>query len=402
MAATSGSIIAARTARRGAEAQADASASVARLSWCTRSSGTDARFMTDLTGKMQMRSAPSSAFRWFGIAVGAMGCALALAACGEAGGLVRAPQTIRVDGSSTVFPLSEASAEGFSIANRGGVRVTVGESGTGGGFRRFCRGETEVQGASRPIKSSEMETCQAAGVRYVELPVAFDGITVVVNRDNPVDSISVEQLRRIWEPAAEGQVTSWRQVDPRWPDVPLRLFGADTASGTFDFFTEAINGEGGASRTDYTPTVDDNVTVTGVMGDRGGMGYFGIAYFEQNRERLKALAIDPGDGAVTPNAQTVADGSYTPLSRPLFIYVNAADLARPAVKDFVRYYLTNAARLAPEVGYVPLPDAAYAEYLRRALEGHTGTAFGGEADIGASIEDVMARPLAEDAPEEAE
>ncbi|MBI1187123.1 MAG: phosphate ABC transporter substrate-binding protein PstS family protein [Alphaproteobacteria bacterium] len=342
--------------------------------------------------------------RWAGLTGAACAAILGLlaAACDLANGLVRAPQTIRVDGSSTVFPLSEAAAEGFSIENRGGVRVTVGESGTGGGFRRFCRGETEVQGASRPIKQSEMDSCRDAGIAYVELPVAFDGITVVVNKDNPIDTVTVEQLRRIWAPGSEGRVDNWRDVDPAWPDMPLRLFGAGTASGTFDFFTEAVNGEGGASRTDYTPTEDDNVTVIGVIGNRGAMGYFGIAYYEQNQDRIKALAVDAGGGAVFPTTETVADASYQPLSRPLFVYVAARAMQRPAVRDFIEYYLTHAERLAPEVGYVPLPDAAYTEYLNRALTGRTGTAFGGEADIGASIEEVMARPLAEDAPDEAE
>lgn len=351
--------------------------------------------MTDQAGKTQTRRA-----RWGGPAGAAFAALLGVltSACEPANGLVRAPQTIRVDGSSTVFPLSEAAAEGFSIENRGGVRVTVGESGTGGGFRRFCRGETEIQGASRPIKQAEMESCRQAGIAYVELPVAFDGLTVVVNQENPINSITVEQLRRIWSPESEGRVNNWRDVDPRWPDMPLRLFGAGTASGTFDFFTEAINGEGGASRTDYTPTEDDNVTVIGVIGNRGAMGYFGIAYYEQNRDRLKALAVDGGAGPVAPSAASVADASYQPLSRPIFIYVAAEAMERPAVRDFVRYYLTHAARLAPEVGYVPLPDAAYAEYLNRALAGRAGTAFGGEADIGASIEEVMARPLVDDAP----
>jgi phosphate transport system substrate-binding protein len=355
--------------------------------------------MTDRAGKTQTRRS-----RWAGLAEAAVAAALGVlaAACEPANGLVRAPQTIRVDGSSTVFPLSEAAAEGFSIENRGGVRVTVGESGTGGGFRRFCRGETEVQGASRPIKQAEMESCRNAGIAYIELPVAFDGITVVVNKDNPVDTITVEQLRRIWSPESERRVNNWCDVDPSWPNMPLRLFGAGTASGTFDFFTEAVNGDGGASRTDYTPTEDDNVTVIGVMGNRGAMGYFGIAYFEQNRDRLKALSIDAGHGPVAPTTESVADARYQPLSRPIFIYVAARAMERPAVRDFVRYYLTHAGRLAPEVGYVPLPDAAYAEYLNRALAGRTGTAFGGEADIGASIEEVMARPLGEDAADEGE
>lgn len=330
----------------------------------------------------------------------AIGCAFSLAACGGDGdgGKARGPQSIRVDGSSTVFPLSEAAAEGFTSDNGGSVRVTVGESGTGGGFRRFCAGEIEVQGASRPILTGEMETCRAAGINYVELPVAFDGLTVVVHPSNPVNSMTLAELRRIWEPTAEGRVTNWRQVNAAWPDMPLQLFGAGTASGTFDFFTEAVMGVADASRTDYTPTEDDNVTVQGVASNRGAIGYFGIAYYEQNQQRLKAVSIDNGAGPVAPTLETVADGSYQPLSRPLFIYVNAQALRRPAVQQFVNYYLDNAAALSRQVGYVPLPDSAYAAFRTRVAEVRTGTAFEGRQQIGVSIEEMLARELADTAP----
>ncbi|MGE0045414.1 MAG: PstS family phosphate ABC transporter substrate-binding protein, partial [Hyphomonadaceae bacterium] len=273
----------------------------------------------------------------------------------------------------------------------------VGESGTGGGFRRFCRNEIEIQGASRPILASEMEACRAAGVTYVEAPVAFDGLTVVVHPSNPLQSITLAELRRMWAPAAEAQVTNWRQINPAWPNLRLQLFGAGTASGTFDFFTEAVMGEAGASRTDYTPTEDDNVTVQGVANNPGGVGYFGIAYYQQNRERLRALAIDNGQGPVAPSPESVANGTYQPLSRPLFIYVNAEALRRPGVQQFVRYYLEHAAELAPRVGYVALPAAAYETYATRMRERQAGTAFGGRQDIGASIEEVLARPLASEA-----
>jgi phosphate transport system substrate-binding protein len=325
----------------------------------------------------------------------AAACATALAGCGQQREVNRSVPTVRVDGSSTVFLLSEAAAEGFSSVNRGATRVAVGESGTGGGFRRFCSRETEVQGASRPILSGEIESCRTAGVSYVELPVAFDGLTVVVHPSNPVASMRVAELRRMWEPRAQGKITNWRQVNPAWPDMPLLLFGAGTASGTFDFFTEAIVGEDGASRTDYTPTEDDNVTVQGVASNRGGVGYFGIAYYEQNRNRLKAVAIDNGDGAIAPSAASVANGTYRPLSRPLFIYVNAQALRLPHVRQFVDYYVANAARLAPKVGYVPLPASAYEALARRVGAGQTGTAFGGRQAVGASIEDILARPLAD-------
>ncbi len=328
----------------------------------------------------------------------ALAAIFTLSACGQQNAApADTTQSVRVDGSSTVFPLSEATAEDFMTATRGRARATVGESGTGGGFRRFCRGETDVQGASRPILANEIEACRAAGIRFVEAPVAFDGITVVVHPSNPLQSATIAELRRTWEPAAEGQIMNWRQVNPSWPDLRLQLFGAGTASGTFDFFTEAVVGEAKASRTDYTPTEDDNVTVQGVASNPNAMGYFGMAYYEQNRERLRALSIDAGAGPVAPSAETVASGQY-PLARPLFVYFNAEALQRPAVQQFAEHYISNAARLAPTVGYVPLPETAYEVYLTRVRERTAGTAFGGVQDIGASIEEVLARPLAETAP----
>lgn len=319
---------------------------------------------------------------------------VALAACGgESQQSSSGGEIISVDGSSTVFPLSEAAAESFSNAATGGARVTVGESGTGGGFRKFCRGETQLQGASRPILTEEMQACAAAGVQYVELPIAFDGLTIVVHPSNPVRAATIEQLRRAWEPAAEGVITNWRQVDPSWPDMAMPLYGAGTASGTFDFFTEAVVGTAKSSRTDYTPTEDDNVTVQGVLNNPGAMGYFGYAYYEQNSQRLTALTIN----GVAPSPETIASGAY-PLARPVFIYVNAEALRRPQVQRFVQHYISNAATLARQVGYVPLPDAAYTTFAERARERQTGTAFGGHQEVGANIEDVIARPLVSNAP----
>lgn len=334
-----------------------------------------------------------------GAAAIALAAVFTLAACGEQGAAPPSGsnESVRVDGSSTVFPLSEATAEDFMTVTRGRARATVGESGTGGGFRRFCRGETDVQGASRPILTEEIEACIAGGVRFVEAPIAFDGITVVVHPSNPLQSATIAELRRTWEPAAEGQIMNWRQVNPAWPDMRLQLFGAGTASGTFDFFTEAVVGEAKASRTDYTPTEDDNVTVQGVSSNPGAMGYFGLAYYEQNRERLKALAIDSGAGPIEPSAETVANGQYA-LARPLFIYFNAEALQRPAVQQFAEHYIRNAARLAPSVGYVALPESATEVYLTRVRERTAGTAFGGVQDIGASIDEVLARPLVDAAP----
>lgn len=316
--------------------------------------------------------------------------ALALAACGNNGqqSAGSSAEAIQIDGSSTVYPLSEAVAEAFSTTQRGGARVTVGESGTGGGFRKFCRGETQVQGASRPISTEEMAACAAAGVEYIELPIAFDGISVVVNNANPATGITMAELRRMWEPAAGGAITTWRQVNPSWPATPLLLFGPGTASGTFDYFTQAVNGTEGASRTDYTPSEDDNVIVQGVITNAGGVGYFGYAYYDQNRARLKALAID----GVAPTEESIASGAY-PLARPIFIYVSADALQRPQVRRFVQYYVANAGRLANEVGYVGLSDAVYATLTTRVNESQTGTAFGGHQEVRVNIEEVLARPL---------
>jgi phosphate transport system substrate-binding protein len=317
---------------------------------------------------------------------------IALTACGQASNQSSGGETIQVDGSSTVFPLSEAAAEAFSTETQGRVRVTVGESGTGGGFRKFCRGETDVQGASRPISTEELEACAAANITFVEALVAFDGLTVVVHPSNPIEEVTLEQLRTIWEPAAERSVMNWRQVNSSWPDLGLQLFGPGTASGTFDFFTEAVVGTAKSSRTDYTPSEDDNVIVQGVVNNPGAMGYFGIAYYEQNRERLKALAIRVDGRTVLPSAESVANGEY-PLARPLFVYVNAEALQRPTVSQFMQYYIENAARLAPSVGYVPLPENAYATYVERVRSRAVGTAFGGRQQVGASMADVISRPL---------
>jgi phosphate transport system substrate-binding protein len=320
----------------------------------------------------------------------------ALAACGgegqqQAGGGAGSEQ-IAIDGSSTVFPLAEAAAEGFGQTARGGARVTVGESGTGGGFGKFCRGETQISNASRPISAEEMATCAGANIQYIEIPIAFDGISVVVHPSNPVSGVTMAELRRAWEPSAERTVTTWRQINSSWANTPLQLFGPGTASGTFDFFTEAVNGDGGASRTDYTPSEDDNVIVQGVAGNAGGMGYFGYAYYEQNRERLKVLTVD----GVTPSPETIASGAYA-LSRPMFIYVNAESLRRPQVRRFVDYFVQNAATLAPGVGYVALPTEAYTAIGERVANSQTGTAFGGHNEVGLSITELMARPLSTEA-----
>ena len=274
--------------------------------------------------------------------------------------IAAAEGVIKMDGSSTVFPIAEAVAEEFQISKRGKVRVTVGIAGTGGGFKRFCRGETDIANASRPILKEEMEICRAAGVKYIELPIAFDALTVVVNPQNTwVKSLTPADLKKMWEPGAQGRVTQWNHVRPEWPAQPLLLFGPGADSGTFDYFTEAVVGEEDASRSDYSASEDDNVLVQGVGGDANALGYFGYAYYSANRDRLRAIGIDGGSGCVEPTQETVMSGQYAPLSRPLFIYVNRAELQRPEVAAFVRFYLETAPALVAEVGYVPLPPEAY-------------------------------------------
>jgi phosphate transport system substrate-binding protein len=294
-----------------------------------------------------------------------------------------------------VFPISEAYAEEFQIQKRGKVRVTVGVSGTGGGFKKFCRGETDVQNASRPILASEMADCKAAGVEYIELPVAFDALTVVMNPRNAfLQAISVDELKKIWEPAAQGKITKWNQVNPAWPDAPIKLFGAGSDSGTFDYFTEAINGKSKSSRGDYTASEDDNVLVQGVSQDVNAIGYFGYAYYAENQGRLKAVPIveKAGKPAVSPSEATVLNGTYQPLSRPIFIYVNKKSYdTRPEVRKFVNYYLENGADMAKEVKYVPLPAQAYSVGLEHIAKMKKGTVMGGKNEVGVRIEDLLAR-----------
>jgi phosphate transport system substrate-binding protein len=273
--------------------------------------------------------------------------------------------TIRVDGSSTVGPLTEAAAEFFQQENAG-VQVTVGISGTGGGFEKFCNGETDISDASRPIEDDEKKACASEGITFAEAQVANDGLSVVVNPENTwATCLTVGQLKSVWEQGSN--IDNWNQIDPSFPDVPLELFGAGTDSGTFDYFTAAINGEEGNSRTDYQATEDDNVTVQGVAGTKGGMGYFGLSYYEQNPDKLKLLQIDGGNGCVTPSKETVQSGEYTPLSRPLLIYVKDASLKRPVVDAFIKFYIDNAERIANQAQFVPL-TAEQAAASRNAMD----------------------------------
>lgn len=305
---------------------------------------------------------------------------------------VAADKLIKIDGSSTVYPITEAVAEEYQKAKRGEVKVTVGISGTGGGFKKFCRGETDISDASRPILKKEIDACNEQKIEYIELPVAYDGLAVIVNPKNTwVSSLTVADLKKMWEPAAQGKVTKWNQVKPEWPDASLKLFGPGADSGTFDYFTEAVVGKSKSSRGDFTASEDDNVLVQGIAGDKNALGYFGLAYYEENKSRLKIVPIvNPATNKeVTPSLQTVMDGTYSPLSRPLFIYINKRSLEKPEVKEFVDYYQKNADTLTRQVKYVPLPANAYKLAQERFAKMKTGSMFGGEEKAGMKIEELL-------------
>ncbi|SEK33592.1 PstS family phosphate ABC transporter substrate-binding protein [Nitrosovibrio tenuis] len=306
---------------------------------------------------------------------------------------IAAPDKIvKIDGSSTVFPITEAVAEDFQKAMKGAVKVTVGISGTGGGFKKFCRGEIDIVDASRPILEKEMADCKAAGIQYVEMPVAFDALTVVVNpKNNWSNVITVAELKKMWEPAAQGKITRWNQVNPAWPDEPIKLYGPGADSGTFDYFTEAIVGKAKSSRGDFTASEDDNVLVQGVASDKNGLGFFGFAYYIENQKKLKAVAIDAGKGPVLPSTKTVEDGTYQPLSRPIFIYVNIKSAEKPEVREFVEFYMKNADALVKEVKFFSLPAQAYTSNLEHLSKKKVGTVFGGKPGVGLRIEEVLKR-----------
>ena len=325
---------------------------------------------------------------------------LALAGCGggqpASSTATSAPSVVTLDGSSTVFPVSEAVAEEFQKANPG-VRVTVGISGTGGGFQKFCRAETDISNASRPISASETEACATAGVAFIELPVAYDGLALVVNpKATWADKITTAELKTIWAPEAQDKVKRWAQVRAGWPDRELHLFGAGVDSGTYDYFTEAVVGKEGASRGDFTSSENDNVLVQGVSSDELALGFIPFGYYEENLDKLKLIPVDDGKadngaGPILPGPETIRTGTYQPLSRPIFIYVNAKSLGRPEVKDFVQFYMENAAKLAQEVKYVPLPAHAYKGAWDHVLKGKRGTVFGGNAEVGIPIEELLKR-----------
>lgn len=306
-----------------------------------------------------------------------------------------AEKVINIDGSSTVYPITKEVADEFQKIRK--TKVNINISGTGGGFAKFCRGETQIQNASRPILKKEMDQCKEAGVQYIELPIAYDALTVVVNKNNDfVKSLTVEDLRKIWRPASQGKIKTWRQVNSAWPNIPLTLYGPGTDSGTFDYFTEAIVGKAKQSRNDYTASEDDNVLVQGVAGEQGALGYFGYAYYEENQHKLAAVPIvaKKDAPAVLPSVQSVKDGTYQPLSRPLFIYVNATAAAfKPEVRDFVDFYLylKSSPKLAKQIKYISLPPNEYTAVNSHWKALKPGTGFDGVPEVGVKIEDLLAR-----------
>ena len=307
------------------------------------------------------------------------------------------PATIAIDGSSTVYPVTEAVAEEFQKETKGTVRVTVGISGTGGGFKKFVRGETDIQDASRPILASEMEQAKANKIQYIELPIVFDALTVAVNPKNTwVDFLTVDELKKLWEPAAQGTVMKWNQIRPNWPAEKIELFGAGSDSGTFDYFTEAIVGKAKSSRGDYTGSEDDNVLIQGIEGNVNALGYIPFAYYAPNMRRLKAVPIqwdkNVVKGPVLPSKENVLKGTYNPLARPLFIYVNAKSVKeKPAVKKFVEFFIENAEAIATQVKYLPLGESDYEKVMERFESMKLGTAFGGVPEVGVKVEEILSR-----------
>ena len=317
---------------------------------------------------------------------------------------VAADQIVKIDGSSTVYPITEAVAEEFQNSHGGTVKVTVGISGTGGGFKKFVRGETDISDASRPILKEELALAKENKIEFIELPVAFDAITVMVNPKNTwVDYLTVAELKKIWEPDAQGKIMKWSQVRPGWPEESIKLYGPGADSGTFDYFTEATVGKAKSSRGDYTASEDDNVLVQGIKNDKSALGYFGYAYYAENKDALKLVPIVRAGAeatmanAVAPSPDTVVNAKYQPLSRPVFIYVSKKSMERAEVREFVDYYLKNAPKLVADVKYIPLPGSAYDKGVARFKAGNTGTAFGGHADVAVHIDELFKRELKNEA-----
>lgn len=336
--------------------------------------------------------------------IAAVALVATLAACGKSAQDARTgssapasagPSLISLDGSSTVFPISEAVAEEFQKVGKG-TKVTVGISGTGGGFQKFCRGETDISDASRPISATEVEACGKAGIQYIELPIAYDGIAIAVNpKNSAIDKITTAELKTLFAPDAQGKVSKWSQVRKGWPDKEVHLFGAGVDSGTYDYFTEAINGKAKSSRGDFTSSEDDNVLVQGISNDEGALGFIPFAYYEGNKGKLKLVPVDDGkkengDGAILPSAETIKNGTYQPLSRPIFIYISTKANAKPEVAKFVSYYLTSAEKLVREVGYVPLGAEIYKLVNDRYAKKTIGSAFTGKNTVGVTLDQLLA------------
>lgn len=318
-------------------------------------------------------------------------CIATVSGCGKSADRPGNP-IIKIDGSSTVFPIAEAVAEEFQLSSNNRTRVTVGLSGSGGGFKKMCRGEIDITNASRPILTDEMEKCKAANIRYIELLVAFDAITVVVNPQNQwLQSLTIADLKKMWEPAAQGRILRWNQIRPEWPDTKLMLFGPGADSGTFDYFTEAVTGEAKSSRGDFTASEDDNVLVQGVENNKNSLGYFGYAYYASHKDRMRVVPIDNGKGAIAPAIESVVDGTYQPMSRPLFIYVTETAAQRPEVRAFIEYFMKESSTLIREVGFVPLPDEAARQTLAHFHENRLGTVFGGVPAVGITIDELLKR-----------
>lgn len=299
-------------------------------------------------------------------------------------------QSIKIDGSSTVYPISKKAADDFQKLMHGSITATIKISGTGGGFRNFCLEVSNINNASRPIQKHELDICKKFGVQFIEVPLAYDALTVLVNpQNNWVNSFSIAELKRIWKPAAQSRITHWRQIRAAWPDRVIKLFAPDADSGTFDYFTEAIVGKSKASRTDYSASEDDNVLVQRIANERDALGYFGYGYFVQNQKRLRAVPIDGGKGPVAPSVKTVEDGTYKPLSRPLFIYVSRKSLDGAEMRQFIAFYLARASQIVTQLKYVPLPARGYELAIERVRNGSHGTAFGGKAEIGMTIESLL-------------
>lgn len=319
---------------------------------------------------------------------------LLLGVLASATGIATAQPTIKIDGSSTVYPITKAAADKFEITKKDTVKVSVDISGSGGGFKKFCRGEIDIVNASRPILKNEMKDCKDSRVQYVEIPIAFDALTVAVNPENNWSKrMTVAELKKIWEPAAQGKITQWNQINPSWPDEAFKLYGADADSGTYDYFTEAIVGKARASRSDFTESENDNVLVDGVASNKNALGFFGFAYYIENENKIQAVAVDNGrgKGAVLPSAETVENGSYQPLSRPIFIYVNIKSAEKAEIKEFVEFYMKNALLLVKEAEFFPLPPRAYTTMLEHFNKKRVGTVFNGISAVGLTIDELIRR-----------